>query len=675
MAEREGKVTAVLGEARILSQESDAGVGEQLAREAEELGKRWRALVAGIATRVAAEEQGETANINIIVAWTEVTLVAVARTVNVSSLTELKDSVAELQAAQVALLQQQVSLEELSAQVGVSSPLFLTTRQKVERIAALLPRRRHTLEERLERLCKLVEELVEGKSWVKEAETRRTEAQSREEQLKLRLRVSDKEYAMNHMFNEFLLLEREVTSSGLAVHPALAEEVAGLKHAWLQLTGAVRRISTSTDNGSRNGNQDSPGRRILCSPDRNQNTSIVQELPLASSPSSTGPVSSQEQGCHTSASASPLSEEVACPMLPQAVLSSLGAKSTRVVAWLAGLAAEGQRGDGLKVEDPEAVAKELDRQRSLLGQLEARRSQLKEITATATDLHPGAEDVVNQINLLRGEWKSVQSQLLGRKAELTAMLEHSDNLESKSQEVSEWLGRLERQLAGKGVGSTRDVLLLQIREVNDIHRELQRYSHHVSLLTQLCHRLVSIYSRDCTAGITNLAEELGGRYTGLTSSCLARGKSLKAALEALNSFDRELAEFLAWLGEEEGAVERLEHSGPQTWALAERQGEVRTRDSQFCRLTARGRELVAAAGDSDTLLATKVTELGRRWSQLQNCLMGLADRLEKSGEGKSGRVDDQGRWVAERLHQLKGLSLAGSVEGLRAQREEHRLLR
>ena len=65
---------------------------------------------------------------------------------------------------------------------------------------------------------------------------------------------------------------------------------------------------------------------------------------------------------------------------------------------------------------------------------------------------------------------------------------------------------------------------------------------------------VSIYSRDSTAGILQLAEELGGRfvdpspsarlifcpvrYSGLTVSCLARGKSLKAALEQLNSFDR-----------------------------------------------------------------------------------------------------------------------------------------
>ena len=89
------------------------------------------------------------------------------------------------------------------------------------------------------------------------------------------------------------------------------------------------------------------------------------------------------------------------------------------------------------MDDVEAVGHQLDRQRALVGQLEGRRAQMEEIIATATDLHPGAEDVVNQINLLRSEWKLVAGKLLGRKAELTAMLEHSDNLDSKGKEVKE----------------------------------------------------------------------------------------------------------------------------------------------------------------------------------------------------------------------------------------------
>ena len=165
------------------------------------------------------------------------------------------------------------------------------------------------------------------------------------------------------------------------------------------------------------------------------------------------------------------------------------------------------------MEDTESVGRELDRYRALLQQLEGRKFQMEEIVATATDLHPGSEEVVNQINIL--------------KAELTAMLEHSDNLDSKGREVSDWLGKLERQLAGATVGRTRDILLAQIREVNQVMRELQKHS------------LVSIYSKDLTDGIQHLAGELSGRYSGLTSSCTARAKSLQTALESLNIFDRE----------------------------------------------------------------------------------------------------------------------------------------
>ena len=66
-----------------------------------------------------------------------------------------------------------------------------------------------------------------------------------QEQLKLRLAFSDKEYDMDQMFNEFLLLEREVTGSGMDVKTQLAKEIRGLKDNWFSLLGDVRRDSNS----------------------------------------------------------------------------------------------------------------------------------------------------------------------------------------------------------------------------------------------------------------------------------------------------------------------------------------------------------------------------------------------------------------------------------------------
>ena len=109
-----------------------------------------------------------------------------------------------------------------------SLAVFQQTRAKVERIDQMLPKRLHYLVERGEKVIRLVEMVEGGARWVEEAREKRTSNTTAQEQLKLRLAVSDKEYDMNQMFNEFLLLEREVTGFGMHVKTQLAKEVRGL---------------------------------------------------------------------------------------------------------------------------------------------------------------------------------------------------------------------------------------------------------------------------------------------------------------------------------------------------------------------------------------------------------------------------------------------------------------
>ena len=320
----------------------------------------------------------------------------------------------------------------------------------------------------------------------------------------------------------------------------------------------------------------------------------------------------------------------------------------------------------VRVDNCEAVAKEVDKYRNLLQQLDVKKSQMEEMLGSASS---HSQD--NEINSVKADWRRVQQKLLGRKTELTAMLEHADNFDSKGREVSEWLGKLERQLAGATVGKTRAVLLTQIREVNGVMRELQKYNHHVTLFTQMCQRLVSIYSRDLTDGIHQLAGELTGRYSGLTTSCTARAKSLQAALENINMFDRELAEFLAWLGEVETSLERLEsQQEPRTERLAELQGEVRNRDRQFCSLTGRGKDQLTAAGDSDIVLASKVGELGRRWSGLQNMMMAIQDKLERKDEARD-RMEDILVWLGQKREEVESIAVGETLSLVRRQLEEN----
>ncbi len=124
--------------------------------------------------------------------------------------------------------------------------------------------------------------------------------------------------------------------------------------------------------------------------------------------------------------------------------------------------------------------------RSMLGQMDAKRPLKEELLK---QLHEEADQTPGELKLfcedLLSSWHSTQQDLMARKTELTAMLEHSDNVTTKGREVAQWLSKLESVYADAAVGKTRDVLLRQIREVNQVNRELQQYGHHVTLLSQV----------------------------------------------------------------------------------------------------------------------------------------------------------------------------------------------
>jgi hypothetical protein len=178
--------------------------------------------------------------------------------------------------------------------------------------------------------------------------------------------------------------------------------------------------------------------------------------------------------------------------------------------------------------------------------------------------------------------------------------------------------------------------------------------------------------------------ELTGRYSALTDKSLVRGKALHAALLALNHFDRELASFLAWIGEAETSLERLETAeGCESVAataahkLEEVRAEVRERDREFCALAAKGREQLEdlAAEETDIVLGGKVGELGRRWTALQNGIMDLADKLGRQNEQARREAKALLAWTVAKRGELEGLRMGGTLADVRRQMEEHNSFR
>lgn len=425
----------------------------------------------------------EKGNLNDIVTWSETAVAAAGKVYNASELEELKQGIKAVQGLQSSLVHQRQGLEQLAAQIGENSTVYQNSRVRIEKVAIILPKRLSYLVEKSDKLVKMVEDTEENQKWVENVEQRYTSSRTQEDHISIRIALSEKEYSINKLFNEYLLLEREVTSSGQSVNTHLSSELKQLKTKWLTLSSDVRRINPVT---------------LSCQvstmstniPKTNSSQSVSSFVSLASLASPTSQSSEQWAAASpTTASTSPMSEEVESIPSSDPPAQKFSEKGRSLLAWLSSLSRESES-KSLNVVDTDGVGRELDRFRSLISQLESRKPVRDELVQTGVELN--TEEAKSVSEEVERSWSSLQQTLMARKTELTSMLEHADNLNTKGAEVSKWLGKLEKMLTGAGVGKTRDILLRQIREVNQINRELEQYGHHVTLLSQVSNTVLCV---------------------------------------------------------------------------------------------------------------------------------------------------------------------------------------
>ena len=650
--QRELRLYETLG--KKISLESDSLQSSQILENIEEAGRRWHNIVNTLTNNMNqnVEHGGEMVNVNSVVQWSEDTLSLLTKQVNVSDVSQLDLLVQKLENAQNEAEKIGTSLGKFT--LNVDDETLKKCKSKVDRILQMLPKRRGYLIDRQKKIVNILNAMTAFDNDIEGIKTRQENLSTLEDVTKFRDSIKASDEKMSILLNEFLLIEREVTGSGFNIASDVGAKLHSLKNNWYDVLTRAKDVSKAEHEAS----SLRPGLEVRQVP--HQLGSPVESQYSLGSPSSVTSSTSQDiiaSPTSTTKTTSPMSEDVATPGAEskKGFISNIN----QIVDWLQNLVLETDRGK-VRVDKGEAIAQELENVRILLQQLEFKKKYIDSMLGSPSKLEMESEVTVNQVNTLKVEWKNVHQKILSRKTQLMAMLEHSDNFNSKGQEVSEWLGKLERQLAGADVGRTREVLLSQIREVNHVLRELQKYSHHVTLFTQMCQRMVSIYSRDITDAVHQMAEELSGRYVGLTTSCAARAKTLQTSLENINTFDREMAEFLAWLRKMETDVERIEaESEPSLEKLRELQLEIRNRDRQFGYLASK-------ASEADSRLG----ELGRRWSLLQNMILGIQDKWDRSDEESIVRLDEWRHWVATRRKEIEAEVIGSNLIQLREQQRK-----
>ncbi|XP_023158466.1 dystrophin, isoforms A/C/F/G/H isoform X1 [Ceratitis capitata] len=236
------------------------------------------------------------------------------------------------------------------------------------------------------------------------------------------------------------------------------------------------------------------------------------------------------------------------------------------------------------VDDVDAVRMAIEKQEKVLRELKMKKPQLNELVHTAEVLKGDVkrqqlqEKALKQFSLaphcaadldymrcclkvtrLREHWDETSQCVLQRAAQLKNMLGDSQRYETKRLELEKWLARMEARAERMGnVATTADVLEAQQKEQKSFHAELHQNKQQFELFNALTQKLIAVYPSDDTTRIKKMTEAINQRYSNLNNGVINRGKQLHAAVHSLQSFDRAMDQFLAFLSESESLCESAE---------------------------------------------------------------------------------------------------------------------
>ncbi|XP_055715728.1 dystrophin, isoforms A/C/F/G/H isoform X3 [Phlebotomus papatasi] len=339
------------------------------------------------------------------------------------------------------------------------------------------------------------------------------------------------------------------------------------------------------------------------------------------------------------------------------------------------------------VGDIDAILMAIDKQKNVLRELEFKKPQLDELVHTAETLKTDANrlQLQSKVTRLREHWDETSQCVLQRKSQLAAMLGDSQRYEAKRLEIEAWMQRMENRADRMGsVATTADVLDAQQKEQKSFHAELHQYKHQIELFNQLTQKLIAVYPTDDTSRIKRMTESVNLRYNNLNNVVINRGKLLHAAVHNLQSFDRTMDQFLAWLSERESEAETIcENAEQEPHVLKDLQSEIESHRVVYDRLDNTGRKLLGSLTSQEdaVMLQRRLDEMNQRWNHLKAKSIAIRNRLESNAEHWNAlllSLRELTEWVIRKDTELSTLGLGpvrGDAASLQKQLDDHKAFR
>ncbi|XP_017967433.1 dystrophin, isoforms A/C/F/G/H isoform X11 [Drosophila navojoa] len=362
------------------------------------------------------------------------------------------------------------------------------------------------------------------------------------------------------------------------------------------------------------------------------------------------------------------------------------------------------------VNDGDAVRLAIEKQEKVLRELKMKKPQLNELVHTAEVLkgdikrqqlqekelkqfsiapHCAADlDYLRcflKVTRLREHWDETSQCVLQRAAQLKSMLSDSQRFEAKRVELEMWLARMEQRAERMGtVATTADILEAQQKEQKSFHAELHQNKQHFDLFSELTQKLIAVYPNDDTSRVKKMTESINQRYTNLNNGVINRGKLLHAAVQDLQSFDRKMDQFLAFLSETETLCENAESDIDRNpMMFKDLQSEIETHRVVYDRLDGTGRKLLGSLTSQEdaVMLQRRLDEMNQRWNNLKSKSIAIRNRLESNSEHWNAlllSLRELTEWVIRKDTELSSLGLGpvrGDAASLQKQLDDHKAFR
>ena len=175
-----------------------------------------------------------------------------SKAVNASDKVALEDAIAELTELHGSISGLRSQLCQRINDECIRDAALIKARTTVERLAISLPRRIEALTEKLQRLRGLKDrrntiwtQIEDISDKVKRAKSGSGLDQQAATFKSVQLSISNMQYEVNRVLNEFACLEREVTHQQMEVEANTSTEMIALKTTWLHLSADARQLATT----------------------------------------------------------------------------------------------------------------------------------------------------------------------------------------------------------------------------------------------------------------------------------------------------------------------------------------------------------------------------------------------------------------------------------------------